>query len=130
MRDGPSSTRLAFAAAAVLLAIFLLQGVLASRQKSPTFDETGDIAAGLSYVQHLQVRANLQHPPLMEHLAGVALWLAGMRLDDSPAVRQMLADRGGERAVGSEFLVRSGVDTTLMIARLPFLLCATGLGLV
>src|SRR5664279_1092128 len=54
--------------AGVLIAIFLAQGFLASAVKSPVFDETGDIAAGLSYVQTGEIRANLQHPPLLKEL--------------------------------------------------------------
>jgi hypothetical protein len=89
--------------AGVLIAIFLAQSFLAGTIKSPVFDETGDIAAGLSYVQSGEIRANLQHPPLLKELAGVALWLAGVRLPETPQVRQMLTDGGGERSVGSQF---------------------------
>src|SRR5664279_2534960 len=54
------------AIAGVLVAAFLAQSFLASRIKSPTFDETTHIAAGLSYVQTGEIRANLQHPPLLK----------------------------------------------------------------
>lgn len=124
----PTSSWMPLAAAALLLSAYLIQGVWASTRKSPAFDETGDIAAGLSYVQTGQVRANLQHPPLMKWMPGVALWLSGVRLPDSPAVRHMLDGHGGERAVGSELLATAGVDRVLLLARLPFLLCATLLG--
>src|SRR4051794_9426392 len=59
--------------AGLLIAGFSIQGFLASRIKSPAFDETGDIAAGLSYLQTGEVRANLQHPPLLKELAGISL---------------------------------------------------------
>jgi hypothetical protein len=124
----PTSTWMPLAAAGVLLAAYLIQGVWGSTRKSPAFDETGDIAAGLSYIQTAHVRANLQHPPLMKSMAGATLWLAGMRLPDSPPMRRMLAGRGGERAVGSEFLASAGVDRALLLARLPSLLCSTLLG--
>jgi hypothetical protein len=116
--------------AGVLIAIFLAQGFLASAVKSPVFDETGDIAAGLSYVQTGEIRANLQHPPLLKELAGAALWLTGVRLPDSPQVRQMLADGGGERAVGSQLIGANGPDRTMFWARLPFLLLAAALGVL
>ncbi len=116
--------------AGVLIAIFLAQSFLASASKSPVFDETGDIAAGLSYVQTGQIRANLQHPPLLKELAGAALWLAGIRLPDSPQVRQMLADGGGERAVGAQLIAANGPDRTMFLARLPFLLLAAALGVL
>ena len=66
----PHSARSPFIAAGILLVIYLIQGLWASAQKSPTFDETGDIAAGLSYLQTGAVVANIQHPPLMKELAG------------------------------------------------------------
>jgi hypothetical protein len=67
----------AFLVAGVLLAAFLAQSFLASRVKSPTFDEITHIAAGLSYVETGDVRANPQHPPLLKTMAGLALLLAG-----------------------------------------------------
>ncbi len=116
--------------AGVLIAIFLAQSFLASATKSPVFDETGDIAAGLSYVQSGEIRANLQHPPLLKELAGAALWLGGLRLPDSPQVRRMLADGGGERGVGSQLIAANGPDRTMFLARLPFILLAAALGLL
>src|ERR1035441_6998349 len=114
----------------VLIAMFLAQSFLASAIKSPVFDETGDIAAGLSYVQSGEVRANLQHPPLLKEMAGAALWLAGVRLPDSPQVRQILADGGGERTVGSQLIAANGPDRAMFWARLPFLLLAAALGVL
>jgi hypothetical protein len=102
MRSGPRAPWGLSLLAGVLIAVFLAQALLASAIKSPVFDETGDIAAGLSYVQSGEVRANLQHPPLLKEMAGAALWLAGIRLPDSPPVRHMLADGGGERAAGAQ----------------------------
>jgi hypothetical protein len=116
--------------AGVLIAIFLTQAFLASKNKSPVFDETGDIAAGLSYVQNGEIRANLQHPPLLKEMAGAALWLAGIRLPTSPEVRQMLADGGGERAVGAQLIAASGPDRTMLFARIPFILLTAALGLL
>jgi 4-amino-4-deoxy-L-arabinose transferase-like glycosyltransferase len=115
--------------AGILLAIFLLQGLLAIRLKSPAFDETGDIAAGLSYVQSGEIRANLQHPPLLKELAGISLWLAGVRLPGTAKIREML-DAGAERVVGSELIAANGPDHVMFWARLPFLLLAAALGAV
>jgi len=58
------------------------------------------------------------------------VWLAGIRLPDTPETRRMLADGGGERTVGSQLLASNGPDRTLFLARLPFLLLAAGLGLL
>ena len=115
--------------ASVLIAIFLAQGFLASRVKSPVFDETGDISAGLSYVQSGEIRANLQHPPLLKELAGVSLWLGGVRLPETPQVHEMLAG-GGERTAGSELIAANGPDRVMFLARLPFVLLAAALGVL
>ena len=111
----------------VLIAAFLIQGLQANRIKSPAFDETGDVASGLSYIQSGEIRANLQHPPLLKELAGISLWLAGVRLPQSPRTQQMLAG-GAERAVGSELIAANGPDRVMFWARLPFLLIAAALG--
>lgn len=116
--------------AGVLIAMFLAQSFVSSAIKSPVFDETGDIAAGLSYVQFAEVRANLQHPPLLKELAGAALWLGGVRLPDSPEVRRMLADGGGERIAGAQLIAANGPERTMFLARLPFLLLAAALGIL
>ncbi|MCU1237929.1 MAG: glycosyl transferase, family 39, partial [Candidatus Solibacter sp.] len=112
--------------AGLLIAVFLAQGFIGIQGKSPTFDETGDIAAGLSYIQWGEVRANLQHPPLLKELSGVWLWLAGLRLPDDPKVRDMLAG-GAERQVGSDFIAANGPDRVMFWARLPFLLLAAAM---
>src|ERR1019366_3202873 len=114
----------------VLIAIFLAQSVLASAIKSPVFDETGDIAAVLSYVQAGEIRANLQHPPLLKEMAGAALWLAGVRLPDSQPVRQMLAHGGGETALGAQLIGANGPGRTMFWARVPFLLLTAALGVL
>jgi hypothetical protein len=116
--------------AGLLIATFLAQTFLASAIKSPVFDETGDIAAGLSYVQNGEIRANLQHPPLLKEMAGAALWLAGGRLPASQQVRQMLSGGGGERAVGAQLIAANGAGRTMFWARLPFLLLAAALGVL
>ena len=116
--------------AGVLIAIFLAQGFLASAVKSPVFDETGDIPAGLSYIQTGEIRVNLQHPPLLKVLAGAALWLAGARLPDTPQVRQMLAVGNGERPVGAQLIAANGPGRTMFLARLPFLLLSAALGVL
>src|SRR5208283_6228480 len=96
--------------ASLLLALFLLHSFLASRIKSAVYDEPGDIAAGLSYLQTGEVRANPQHPPLLKELAGGSLWLAGIRLPGAQPVEQMLAESGGERTEGNALLAASGPD--------------------
>jgi hypothetical protein len=112
-----------------LLALFFVQGILASRLKSPVFDEPFHISAGLSYIEYREVVANPQHPPLLKELAGISLWLAGIRLPPKPEVRPFL-ETGGEASVGSAMLMLNGADRVLFWSRLPFLLLSTGLGLL
>jgi hypothetical protein len=116
--------------ACALVALFLAQSFLASRVKSPTFDEATHIAAGLSYVRTGEVRANPQHPPLLKTIAGLSLLLAGMRLPDIPETRRMLGGAGGENAVGRAVISRNGPDRVMFWARLPFPLLAAMLGLL
>jgi len=120
----------AFPIAGVLLAAFLAQSFLASRVKSPTFDETTHIAAGLSYVETGEIRANPQHPPLLKTLAGLSLLLAGVRLPDITETRQMIGGAGGENAVGRAVISRNGPDRVMFWARLPFILLSAMLGLL
>ncbi|MGA2326463.1 MAG: glycosyltransferase family 39 protein [Bryobacteraceae bacterium] len=114
--------------AGLLVAVFVLQSLLASRIKSPVFDEPTGIAAGLSYVQTGEVRANLQHPPLLKELAGLALLLAGVRLPDTPQVERMLAGEGGETGAGNALISQNGPDRVLFWARLPLILLSGLLG--
>lgn len=116
------------AVAGSLVAAFLLQGLLSSRIKSPVFDEPTHIAAGLSYVETGVVRANLQHPPLLKELAGLALWLAGVRLPGTPEAGRMLAGEGGETAIGNAVLSQDGPGRVLFWARLPLILLSGLLG--
>jgi hypothetical protein len=116
--------------AVVLLGAFLLHGFLASRTKSATFDETGDIAAGLSYLETGRFLANPQHPPLLKELAALSLYFAGVRLPDGPPVQRMLSGGGGEREAGGAVLTAYGADRVMFFARLPFLVLAALLGSV
>jgi hypothetical protein len=110
--------------AGVLLAVFLLQTLPAIGLKSPTFDETGDIAAGLSYLQTGTVWLNLQHPPLLKELSAVLLWIGGVRL---PAEAQQ---QGRERDAGSALIQANGPDRVMWLARLPLVAVALMLGVV
>jgi hypothetical protein len=106
----------------VLLAVFVLQMVAACGLKSPTFDETGDIAAGLSYWQNRSVWLNLQHPPLLKELIALPVWLSGVRL---PAADIVV---GQEREAGAKLIQANGVDRVMWLARLPMIAVATMLG--
>lgn len=127
MSAGPRAPAIFSIVAGLLVVLFLAQSFLASRVKSPVFDETIHIAAALSYVQTGTVRANLQHPPLLKDLSGLSMWLAGLRLPQIPQTDQMLSGHGGEIAVGRAILAENGPDRVLFWARLPLLVLSTGL---
>jgi len=117
--------------AGALTAVFLLESLFASLGKSPTFDEPAHIAAGLSYWQTGRIAANPQHPPLLKELGGLALLAAGVRLPDTPLVRNMERGvPGTEYAAGSALLRDLGPERTLFWARLPFILLAAAAGLL
>jgi hypothetical protein len=129
--EGERRVGLAYCVAAcLLLLLFVLQAGLESRIKSAVYDEPGDIAAGLSYIQNRDVEANLQHPPLIKELAGLSLWLAGIRLPATEDVSQLLKEPGGENLVGNAILQQYGADHVLFWARLPMLALSALLGMV
>jgi hypothetical protein len=106
----------------VLLAIFVLQMVAAGGLKSPTFDETGDIAAGVSYLQTRSVWLNWQHPPLLKELMALPVWAGGARLTAEQITQ------GQERQAGAKLIETNGPDRTMWLARLPMIAVATMLG--
>lgn len=127
------SRRLPLVFAAVLLLAFFLQTFLASRFKSPTSDEPVHIGAGLSYVSTGVFVANLEHPPLLKEMSGLALLADGVRYPNSWMARQLIA--GGspamlERPIGNSIIASKGPDRVLFWARLPLAVVGTMLGAV
>ncbi len=117
--------------AGALIAVFLLQSFWASSIKTPAFDETGDIAAGVSYADLGRFTVNLQHPPLLKELSGLFLLAAGIHYPNTPSAQRLLAgDRTLQWAVGSNIIYRGGLDRVMFWARLPMILLAAGLGIV
>jgi hypothetical protein len=127
--------RPAFVAAAVLLLMmFVLAGGAALRE-SVTPDEVAHIAAGLSYVQKLDLRLNYEHPPLVKVLAGLPLAIRGTRADySSPqwtVAAGFLPAFMAEWVFGDWLLGRwNNAEDTLIWARLPMLLLTLLLGWV
>jgi len=124
--------RVAAAAAALLLTMFVLSGGAALRE-SVTIDEVAHIGAGLSYVQKLDLRFNDEHPPLAKILAGLPLALRGTHADYSSPQwtvgRNFLPAYFGEWVFGDWVIGRwNDPMTTLMWARLPMLLLTLLLG--
>ena len=119
------------AAAAVLVGVFLLQCFLASRVKSPGWDETGDIAAGVSYLLTDKFAVNLQHPPLLKELIGLSTLASGARWPKSPQAQALLAgDARYQWMVGDDIIIANGPDNVMFWARLPMILVAGMLAVV
>jgi hypothetical protein len=120
-----------FAAAFVLLALFVCGLYSASETKSPAWDEPGHIAAGAAYVQRGSLAVNPQHPPLLKALSGIGLTFSGAQWPDVPQARDLLnGDQRWQWDIGSLMLIKAGVDRALRWARLPMMLVGVLAGVV
>ena len=122
-------------AASALVAIFLLQAALESRQKSVTSDEPPHIAAGLSYLATRTFRANPQHPPLLKELAGLSLLIAGVRWPHNAAADhlihgQLIPGEQPEWEIGNRLIADNGADRVMAWARAPLLFVSAMLAVV
>jgi 4-amino-4-deoxy-L-arabinose transferase-like glycosyltransferase len=123
-------------AAVTLLLVFmaLLSGG-AARRESVTIDEVAHIGAGVSYLQKLDMRMNLEHPPLAKMIAAIPLVLRGVHADYSH-VSWTFSGKGaqeflGEWVFGHWLIMRwNNPISTVMWARVPMLLLTLLLGLV
>jgi hypothetical protein len=131
LRPSPSLAQ-CLAAAALLLLMGLLAGGSAHRE-SITVDEVAHLGAGVSYLQHLDMRMNPEHPPLAKVLAAAPLVVRGVHADyssipwdfSSSAFHSML----GEWVWGHEVAVTwNDPSRTLFRARLPMLALTLLLG--
>jgi len=108
--------------APILILAFLFQSYSASRLKSPVFDEPMLIPAGLSYVQTGVVRLYMQHPPLLQELAGLSLVFSGVRWPKTAEASQVLKGNGErEWRLGNSIIAENGADKVLFWSRLPFI---------
>jgi hypothetical protein len=107
----------------------------AARHESITFDEVAHIAAGVSYLQKLDLRMNEEHPPLAKVLTAIPLVLRGAKADYSHVswtfstgfFKQYL----GEWVFGHYFVATwNDPFMTLWWARVPMLLVTLILGWV
>ncbi|MGD0776582.1 MAG: glycosyltransferase family 39 protein [Candidatus Solibacter sp.] len=130
MISGAASGRLWLAAGA-LLVVFFLQVFFVSLAKSPSWDEPGHLAAGLTYLETGNFLVNPQHPPLLKELSGMSLLLSGARLPEGPPTREFLKGNPDYQwIVGSKILVTGDFERNLLRARLPLMLVAVMLAAV
>lgn len=108
----------------------------AARHESVTVDEVAHTAAGVSYLQKLDLRMNLEHPPLAKVISAVPLVIRGAHVDYSDfswtfSGKSPFNEFLGEWVFGDYFLLHwNDAATTLWWARLPMLLICLLLGLV
>jgi hypothetical protein len=122
-------------AAVVLLALMAVLGGGAAQRESVTFDEIAHIAAGVSYLQKLDMRMNQEHPPLAKVVAALPLVLRGAHADYSHVSwtfsNTMFNAYLGEWVFGHWFLMKwNDPYSTLAWARVSMLLMTLLLGLV
>ena len=107
----------------------------AAWRESVTFDEIAHIGAGITYLQKLDMRLNLEHPPLAKMIAAAPLVLRGVHTDYSH-ISWSFSGKGvqeflGEWVWGHWLLMRwNDPYTTLWWARVPMLGVTLLLGLV
>lgn len=93
--------------AALLLALMAILAGGAALRESVTIDEVVHIAAGVSYLQKLDLRMNPEHPPLAKVLATLPLVWRGVRADYSHISWRFSEEwRFGERLFCSSHLPR------------------------
>jgi hypothetical protein len=112
----------------------ILSGAAAWRE-SVTIDEVAHIAAGVSYLQKLDLRLNEEHPPLPKVLAALPLILRGSHADYSHTSwsisEQFFPAYMGQWVFGEWFLNKwNDPVATLHWARMPMLILTLLLGWV
>jgi hypothetical protein len=127
-------SRKVFAAVALLLAMMALLSGGAARRESVTVDEVAHIGAGVSYLQKLDLRMNLEHPPLAKVLAALPLVLSGVHADYSHLSwtfsNKNLNEFLGEWVFGHWLIMRwNDPYSTVIWARVPMLSLTLLLGL-
>jgi len=134
-RHQPSSLYTKLLVVALMMFMGLLSGG-AARRESVTIDEIAHICAGVSYLQRLDMRMNLEHPPLSKVLAAMPLVVRGTHADyshvswsfgGSGMFNQYLA----EWVFGHWLLMKWNEPHSILFwARLPMLLLTLLLGYV
>jgi len=121
---------------AASLLLLLLMGLLAGgamRRESITVDEVAHVGAGFSYLNKLDLRMNVEHPPLAKVLSAIPLVIRGAKADYSnPSwafsdgfFKQYL----GEWVFGHWFATTwNDPYATMLWARVPMLLITLLLG--
>jgi len=131
MRDPKAPARAAVAATGLFMILYLLQAWPTLRLKSPTFDETAHVGAGLSYLRTGEFKINLQHPPLLKEIAALPLVMSAVPFPMSEADWKEVTDPPDpflQWQIGSAVIYDGGdPDGVMFRARLPFVLLTLAL---
>jgi hypothetical protein len=137
LSDGTGlSVRWGFAmGAGALLAFMEIFAGGAARRESVTIDEVAHTAAGVSYLQKLDMRMNEEHPPLAKVVAALPLVLRGAHADYSHVSwtisNKMFAQYLAEWVFGHWFLMKwNDPHSTIFWARMAMLTMTLVLGAV
>ncbi len=123
------------ALASLLILMMALLAGGSARRESMTIDEVAHVGAGVSYLQKLDLRLNVEHPPLAKVLAAVPLILRGVHADYTNVswsfsggfFKQYL----GQWVFGHWLITRwNDPSPTMLWARVPMLLMTLLLGVV
>jgi Dolichyl-phosphate-mannose-protein mannosyltransferase len=125
-----SRSEMAFILVASIL--FLVLSIGSIRMESVTTNEVLYIPAGLSYLERLDARMDIEHPPLIKAIAGLPVLLLHGKADYSDPI--WTAGRGGtsaEYAFGEKFFEswNANQQTLVFAARLPMIALTLLLGL-
>jgi hypothetical protein len=118
----------------LLLAFMAALAGGAARHESVTVDELAHTAAGVSYLEKLDLRMNLEHPPLAKALAALPLVLRRARADYTAdswtfSGKSIFHQYLGQWVFGNSFLMHwNDPVRTLWWARVPMLLLTLLLG--
>ena len=130
----PITKRTSIALAIVVLGLMAVLAGGAALRESVTIDEVAHLGAGVSYLQKLDLRMNVEHPPLAKVLAGLPLAIGGARADYR-STPWTFGQEGlfpaflAQWTFGHWFLARwNDPITALAWGRLPMLLLMVALG--
>src|SRR5215467_2544263 len=134
----PDSQSRGIFSAVVAVFMLALMAVLAggaARHESVTVDEVSHIAAGVTYLQKLDLRLNPEHPPLPKILAAIPLVIRGAHADYKHISwtfsEKFFPAYLGQWVFGEWFLERWNNPTTVLKwARIPMLFLTLLQGLV
>jgi hypothetical protein len=111
-----ASSRAASVVSAVLIALFLLQILLAVRKQAQTNDEAFHLYAGYRYLQCGDFAINPEHPPLVKLVAGLAL-----RVARTPAPAGVCGQESSNKFTGFgaafQYLYKDGNDADAILLR-------------